>query len=183
MIFIESILSDPIPSSFVKRELKFRSEEGHGEAKLYLRSNYTLNHCLNFFNNYSAGNRYFFSRDSLLDYLSSTYISNEFNNTRGRYTSVSSDYRSDMINYISALNPMIELTFEKRLTLDSQGRYYIRSLDDMFRQTFRFTALPLTTSLQIDKYQFDGNYDHLRPLQNPRNPIELNSHVYILRLI
>lgn len=181
MIFIDSIQSDPIPSSFVKRELKFRTDDGHGEAKLYLKSNYSLSYCLRFFNNYQTGNRYFFSRDSLVNYLNSSYISGQYN-THGIYNSVSTAYRIRMISYLSSLNPMIELTFEKRSDLDSQNRYYIRSYDDIFRETFRFIALPLTTSLQIDKYRFNGTYNNLEELKFLSNQLELNSYVYILSL-
>lgn len=181
MILINSIQSDPIPSSFVKRRLKFASDTGNGEAKLYLNSSFSLNYYISFFNNYNANNRYFFLRDSLLNYLNSPNIAAQYN-TRGIYNSVSSSYRTSMISHISMFDPIVELTFEERFNLDSQGRYYIRSYDNIFRETLRFTALPLTTSLQIDKYQFNGSYDNLWFLEHLREPLELNSNIYIISL-
>jgi len=181
MILIDSIQSDPLPSSFVKRRLKFASDAGNGEAKLYLNGNLSLNYYINFFNNYSTNNRYFFLRDSLLNYLNSPDTVSQYN-TRGVYKSVNDSYRTRMISHILGLDSLVELTFERRTELDSQGRYYIRSYDDIFRETLRSLALPLTTSLQIDKYQFGGNYDNLWFLEHLTQPLELNSNVYIVSL-
>lgn len=181
MILIDSIQSDPLPSSFVKRRLKFASDTGNGEAKLYLNSNFSLNYYINFFNSYSTNNRYFFLRDSLLNYLNSPDTASRYN-TQGIYQSVNDFYRTREISNILMMDPLVELTFESRFNLDSQDRYYIRSYDDIFRETLRSIALPLTTSLQIDKYQFDGIYDGLGLLEHLTEPLELNSNIYIISL-
>lgn len=180
MIFIDSVQSDPLPSSFVKRALKFYGDTGHGEAKLYLRSDYSLQYCVNFFNNYDQSNRYFFIRNSLINYLFNPNIINEYHSAF-RYKGVSNQYRINMINSISSFPDIIELFFEERLALDNEGRYYIRSWDDIFRQAFRSSVLPLTAHLELLKFQFDGNYDNCQFLSHI--PLQLNSYVYIVNVV
>lgn len=155
MKYVNSITSDFLPSSFVKENLKFADDTGHGEAKLYLNKENSSKYYNDFFENYNDSNQYYFSKQNLLDYLNSPIIINEYLNNRGQYKNIDNNYRLMQVSRISQslLKELIPLEFEKRVEVDSQARYYIRSFDNIFRELFRSIAIPKHTYLKIDKYE------------------------------
>lgn len=143
----KQVYSDLIPSSFVKKEIKRAGDTGHGEAKLYLTKDYTVNQYVEFFNSYSNNNFYFFIKDNLLQYMNNAKVKNYYMNRSPYHANYWKNYEA----CIRRMQPNLLFNLEKRWKLDSQGRFYIRSYDNSFRELFRSIALPDLTYLKIDR--------------------------------
>lgn len=162
MDYISSIKSDPLPSSFVKKRLRFQGETGHGEAKLYLTKEYSPKYYVDFFENYNDSNLYLFTQDNLINYLNSDIVQSEYTTNSSSYKNINNNYRLNMIRSINTnYEPKIYFNFEKRLSIDSQDRYYIRSSDQVFKETFRSISIPKITYLEIEKYKYIDDNDNI----------------------
>ncbi|WP_017212191.1 hypothetical protein [Clostridium beijerinckii] len=142
------IYSELIPSSFVKKAIKRPYETGHGEAKLYLTKDYSASQYVEFFNNYSDTNVYFFNKENLAEYMNNFKIVNEYK----RKSKYHERYWNSYVCSIKSLPENILFKLEKRFDIDEQRRYYIRSYDYIFREFFRSIALPDLTYIKITKF-------------------------------
>lgn len=177
MKLISTIYSDYIPSSFVKKALKFTSDTGNGEAKLYLNDNYSAKQYISFFNNYDLSNLYFVNRDSILDYLNKPAIKEAFieNPKTKIYKTINESWYNKMKSIISSYpNKHIPLSFESRLDCDDQCRYYIRSYDAIFREHLRSITLPKTTYISIERIIIEPT-DELN--------LDAGTIIYVLNLV
>lgn len=154
MRLIETITSDLLPTSFVMGPIKYATETGNGEAKLYLRRNrgYTSEaNYRSFFNDYNCNNVYRFVKRNLINYMNSDIVYNEYNNNCELYRSADVHYWREKLNEIHNLDDYTYFDLESRWD-DSQSRYYIRSSEYIFRDIFRSISLPKLTYLSISKY-------------------------------
>ncbi len=143
------VLRINIPSSFVKKDLKFKNEKGAGEAKLFIGSTKKDSEFDMFFNGFHDSNAYLIYRDDILDYLKRTeleYISHKC----GEYKNANRGYYDKIVEKISSLNEVIKFTLVK---FADKHRIYIRTegeekwVFDLIREV----ALPKITDLLIEK--------------------------------
>lgn len=147
-----------IPSSFVFRNLKLQGDSGSGEAKLHLGSAKNQEDIDLFFNNYDESNIYFFDKENLKVYLQEVkieYIYQKIN----RYSDISLEYWQEKYSEIDSINES-DLIFNITKFTD-KSRYYIRSSEEIFKNTLRKIALPLISNIRIEKYEEDDKYKYL----------------------
>lgn len=140
----------PIPSSFVKKDLKLYVDSGNGESKLFISSINKKDELDLFFENFSDLNKYYFSRENLIDYLKFSkieYLANKCN----KYKNVNENYYNDKVNFVNSLDEYI--TFDI-LKFEDKARYYIRATENSkktFDSILREIVLPKISNLEIIK--------------------------------
>lgn len=161
MRYIETITSDLLPTSFVRTPLKYASDTGNGEAKLYLRCRGIASEAsyINFFNGYASTNSYRFVKRNLINYMNDRRIHHEYCCNNNIYKGINLNYWNQKLREINSLDEYAYFNLEYRW-VDSQERYYIRSTDYIFRDIFRSIAIPKMSYLSISKYleESTGNY-------------------------
>lgn len=157
----------PIPSSFVRRQLKLLGEKGAGESKLFVGSTKKEDDFDSFFNNFSEENEYFFRKSNLIDYLKYTqveYIAEKCN----QYQDISEDYYNGKVSLVNSQSDIVNFDIIK---FTDSSRYYIRATNEtkkVFDELFREIALPKITNLKIIKNDFNFefalvlNYDEIK---------------------
>lgn len=148
----------PISSSFVKNDIKLRSDKGSGEAKLFLGS--TNDMSINeFFNNFNENNEFVIYKEEILNYyykIFIEFISEKCNN----YKNVGLSNYIEKLNELNQLNNKIEFKMEK---FSDAKRIYIRPIKSdkwIFDNIIRNIALPKITNLIINK--ISQNVFHLK---------------------
>lgn len=99
---------------------------------------------------------YRFSKDNLLCYLETPSIHLEYNNNFEIYNGISPRYYYSIIQEVRLLPEYIEFNLEA-YGPDEQNRYYIRSMDNIFKNIFRGLVIPKKTTLEISKYLNSSN--------------------------
>ena len=105
----------PISSSFVKNDIKLRSDKGSGEAKLFLGSTNDLS-IIEFFNNFNENNKYIIYKEELLNYyykIFIEFIAEKCNN----YKNVGLSKYLEKLNELNQLDDKIEFKMEELLML------------------------------------------------------------------
>lgn len=140
-----------IPSSFVKKELKFKNEKGSGEAKLFIGSTGKSKEFDEFFYGFSESNNYLIQKEDLIDYLKRTeleYIAHKC----GEYKEADREYYEKVLSHIKKLENRISF---KLVKFTDKSRYYIRT-EGEYKWVFdliREIALPKITDLVIEKQE------------------------------
>lgn len=139
----------PISSSFVKNDIKLRSDKGSGEAKLFLGSTNDLS-IIEFFNNFNENNKYIIYKEELLNYyykIFIEFIAEKCNN----YKNVGLSKYLEKLNELNQLDDKIEFKMEE---FTDAKRIYIRPIKSdkwIFDNVIRNIALPKITNLRINK--------------------------------
>ena len=139
----------PISSSFVRNDIKLRSDKGSGEAKLFLGSanDMSINE---FFNDFNENNQFVIYKEEILNYyykIFIEFISEKCNN----YKNVGLSNYLEKLNELNQLNNKIEFKMEK---FSDAKRIYIRPIKSdkwIFDNIIRNIALPKITNLIINK--------------------------------
>ena len=139
----------PISSSFVRNDIKLRSDKGSGEAKLFLGSTSDLS-INEFFNNFNENNKYIIYKEELLNYFYKIFI--EFIAEKcNNYKNVGLSNYLEKLNELNHLDNKIEFKMEK---FSDKKRIYIRPIKSdkwIFDNIIRNIALPKITNLIINK--------------------------------
>lgn len=139
----------PISSSFVRNDIKLRSDKGSGEAKLFLGSTNDLS-INEFFNNFNENNKYIIYKEELLNYFYKIFI--EFIAEKcNNYKNVGLSNYLEKLNELNHLDNKIEFKMEK---FSDKKRIYIRPIKSdkwIFDNIIRNIALPKITNLIINK--------------------------------
>ena len=139
----------PISSSFVRNDIKLRSDKGSGEAKLFLGSTSDLS-INEFFNNFNENNKYIIYKEELLNYFYKIFI--EFIAEKcNNYKNVGLSNYLEKLNELNHLDNKIEFKMEK---FSDKKRVYIRPIKSdkwIFDNIIRNIALPKITNLIINK--------------------------------
>lgn len=139
----------PISSSFVRNDIKLRSDKGSGEAKLFLGSTSDLS-INEFFNNFNENNKYIIYKEELLNYFYKIFI--EFIAEKcNNYKNVGLSNYLEKLNELNHLDNKIEFKMEK---FSDKKRIYIRPIKSdkwIFDNIIRNIALPKITNLIIIK--------------------------------
>ena len=139
----------PISSSFVRNDIKLRSDKGSGEAKLFLGSTNDLS-INEFFNNFNENNKFIIYKEELLNYFYKIFI--EFIAEKcNNYKNVGLSNYLEKLNELNQLDNKIEFKMEK---FSDKKRIYIRPIKSnkwIFDNIIRNIALPKITNLIINK--------------------------------
>lgn len=145
----ENTLRVNIPSSFVKSDLKFKTDRGSGEAKLFIGSSAKKEEFATFFNNYPLQPLCVIHKEALMDYLKRTEL--EFIAQKcGCYKNTNREYYNKVLKKVSEQDDVISFTIKE---FDDGARIYIRPIkkdNDVFT-LIREIALPKITDLCIQK--------------------------------
>lgn len=159
-------LSVNIPTSFVKRQLKYKNETGSGEAKLFIGNTQRISEFNELFNDFTEEKMCVIFKKNLLDYLRRTeieYIGHKY----GDYKEVDLNYYKDKVKKISELE---ENEYFFRIDkYEDKNRVYIRTSNDdkWVFDLIREIALPKITDLVISnnngviEFILDLNYEFL----------------------
>lgn len=154
-----------IVDSFVKLN---KIGRGHGEARLYVGQQSTLN--LNaFFDNFTCFG--FFLKKDLRTYLEDAKFEYE-NQEQGYRRDISGDWQI-YFDELRGFPEKIDFTLENATGDEDTSRYYIRSQDEIFKEYFRRIALPIITYISILKLEDEngGHSFYFRPtLEYSYNP-------------
>ena len=147
MTVIEKTLK--LATSFVYKDFKPVNDEGSGEAKIYVGST-SEQEDFNAFFGFDGKQklRYKFKKDNLLEYLQQVkleYVYQFFN----KYKNVNIDTWNNNYKIINSLDDD-SLFIDLRSHLD-QRRYYIRSDNDLFKNTLRKMSIPKLTNIKFQK--------------------------------
>lgn len=132
-----------VVDSFVKRNKIWR---GHGEARLYVGQQRTLDFNV-FFDNFTGES--FFLRKDLQKYLEDAKF--EYENQEQGYRTDISGYWQENLDELRGYSEKISFSLENATGAEDTSRFYIRSQDDIFRGYFRKIALPIITYVAILK--------------------------------
>lgn len=171
----------PIPSSFVKKDLKLYVDSGNGESKLFISSINKKEELDLFFDNFNSTNKYYFSRENLIDYLKFSkieYLANKCN----KYKNIDEAYYNDKVNFVNTLD---EYIFFDILKFEDKARYYIRATENSkktFDSILREIVLPKISNLEIIKdknnflFNLVLNYDEIKKNNSQTNDEEYTSY-------
>lgn len=147
MTVIEKTLK--LATSFVYKDFKPVNDEGSGEAKIYVGSTSEQDDFNAFFGfDGKQKLRYKFEKNNLLEYLQQVkleYVYQFFN----KYKNINIDTWNNNYKIISSLDND-SLYIDLRSHLD-QRRYYIRSDNDLFKNTLRKMSIPKLTNIKFQK--------------------------------
>ena len=148
MTILEKTLK--LATSFVYKDFKPINDEGSGEAKIYVGSTSEQEEFNDFFGfNDKQTIKYKFVKNNLLDYLQQVkleYVYQFFN----KYKNINIDTWNNNYNSINSLNDDL-LYIDLRSHVD-QRRYYIRSDNDLFKNTLRKMSIPKLTNIKFQKH-------------------------------
>ncbi|WP_017212189.1 McrB family protein [Clostridium beijerinckii] len=154
---VGELLREAIPSSFVFSDLKIKTDNGSGEAKLHLGPLSKSVDYDKFFNDYDAKNNYYFEQANIIEYLNymkleySAQIANEYKNVDKKYN------EKCLIDVKSLTATDYYMKIEK---FTDKSRYYIRAAEPIFSDIFRKIGLPLITNLKIEKYDMGTFFEY-----------------------
>lgn len=144
---IDEINNIPIVDSFVKVN---KIGGGNGEARLYVGSQKTRDFNI-FFNNFQ--DKCFFLKKDFENYL---------NDAKFEYEEQEQKYQLDISNnwneYFQNLKNVTNREYfviENAVGSQDKARFYIRSMDDIFREYFRSIMLPTISNVSILKLKSD----------------------------
>lgn len=155
---VDELTVNSLPSSFVFRRLKLESDNGAGEAKLFIGSVHNSEKFDNFFENYSNSNEYLFIRENILLYLEQVKIEYVYQ-AINKYKDINYSYWQDEYNQIKEMQDD-DFNFVLTKFVD-KARYYIRSDESIFKNFFRKVALPKISQLVIEKYKDGNNFKYI----------------------
>lgn len=137
-----------IPTSFVKNPMKFFSDRGSGEAKLYV-GQVTNKAYIDDFFAFDQDYKYMCSRSNLLDYLKFMKLEYLFH----RYADYKGANRVQWDKYYRIISSMQDEEFlmpDFTAFVDST-RYYVRSDNKIFRDVLRSVTVPKLTNYVFEK--------------------------------
>ena len=178
-------LSVNIPTSFVKRQLKYKNETGSGEAKLFIGNTQRISEFNELFNDFTEEKMCVIFKKNLLDYLRRIeieYIGHKY----GDYKEVDLNYYKDKVKKISELEQ--KEYFFRIDKYEDKNRVYIRTSNDdkWVFDLIREIALPKITDLVISnkngviEFILDLNYEFLdKQAEKEESIAVINKDIYV----
>ena len=138
---------DKISTSFVKSDLKFCTDKGSGESKLFVGSTKNKKMYEDFFQ-FKTKYKYYVNKQSLINYLYMVKFEYELQ-CFNQYRNVSRDKWNKMYEKISKYEKN-DIEINLREFADDK-RYYVRSDDEIFKEDIRNLILPKMSMIKFIK--------------------------------
>lgn len=138
---------DKISTSFVKSDLKFCTDKGSGESKLFVGSAKNKQLYEDFFQ-FKTKYKYYVNKQSLINYLYMVKFEYELQ-CFNQYRNVSKDKWNKMYEKISKYEKN-DIEINLREFADDR-RYYVRSDDEIFKEDIRNLILPKMSMIKFIK--------------------------------